>query len=403
MKWEGLAMGVFFLFLALILWVYFDFWLGRRMHVRGLQRRTMPLRQSDFQTFTDGSALYEQLFQDIKQAEHHIHILFFIVKNDEISSSFLQLLQEKAEQGVEVRLLLDRIGSNHLSRNRIRHMRESGVHFSFCHPIMPPFLFYSTNERNHRKLAILDGKIGYIGGFNIGEEYLGHDRNLGKWRDYHLRLVGEGVCDLQEQFLHDWHDDTKENLVQNKIYYPEIKKGSVCHRFIPTDGAFLQVTFLELIEQAKHEIFIGTPYFIPGTKLQKSLLLAARRGVCITILVPEKADHPFVREARLRYLRSLHRAGCKLYQYTNGFYHAKIVLIDHSICDIGTANFDLRSLFLNHEMNCLIYDPAFITSIKEKCKQDLQHSRLISEKDLHALPFHLKWKEWIAILISPFL
>ncbi|WP_379970699.1 cardiolipin synthase [Ectobacillus sp. sgz5001026] len=396
-------MGFFFLFLTLVLWAYFDFWLGRRMHVRGLQRRTMPLRQSDFQTFTDGSLLYKQLFHDIKQATHHIHILFFIVKNDEISSSFLQLLQQKAEQGVEVRLLLDRIGSNRLSSNSIRHMRESGVHFSFCHLIKPPFLFYSMNERNHRKLAILDGKIGYIGGFNIGEEYLGHDRNLGKWRDYHLRLVGEGVCDLQEQFLHDWRDETKENLIQNKTYYPEIKKGNICHRFIPTDGAFLQTTFLELIEQAKHEIFIGTPYFIPGTKLQKSLLLAAKRGVHITILVPEKADHPFVREARLRYLRGLHHAGCKLYQYTNGFYHAKIVLIDHSICDIGTANFDLRSLFLNHEMNCLIYDPAFITSIKEKCKQDLQHSRLISEKDLHSLPFHLKWKEWIATLISPFL
>ncbi|WP_416828050.1 cardiolipin synthase [Ectobacillus polymachus] len=397
-------MRVFFLVLMLlILWACIDFWLGRRRHIKYRAHRKLPLRLSHFQMYTDGEALYKQLFHDIGQANHHIHILFFIVKNDEISSSFLNLLIEKAEQGVEVRLLLDRLGSRSLSKQSIRQLHEGGVHFSYCHLVKLPFLFFSANERNHRKIAILDGRIGYIGGFNIGEEYLGHNEYLGNWRDYHLRLTGEGVYDLQQQFLHDWRDETRENLVQSNAYYPAVSKGTVLHRFIPTDGVYLQKTFLDLIDQAKHEIYIGTPYFIPSRSLYASLISAAKRGVRITILVPEKADHPFVREARLPYFRKLHRVGCKLYEYTDGFYHAKIVIIDHSICDIGTANFDLRSLYLNHEINCLIYDCNFISSIKKECEKDIQHARLISEEELAAGPLYVRWKEWFATLISFFL
>ena len=135
------------------------------------------------------------------------------------------------------------MGSHHLSNEAIRSLQKHGVSFSFCHKVKFPFPFFSANQRNHRKITVIDGKIGYIGGFNIGEEYLGHNQKLGLWRDYHLRLTGEGIQDLQKQFLHDWLDDTDQNLLEASLYFPKQQPGTILHRFIPTDGAYLQNTF----------------------------------------------------------------------------------------------------------------------------------------------------------------
>ncbi|WP_028400623.1 cardiolipin synthase [Ectobacillus panaciterrae] len=397
-------MSFFFRFLVLlVVWAGVDFCLGRRNQLKRAEVRKFPMRHSDFRLYTCGQTLYDDLFADIQHARHHIHILFFIVNNDRVSHKFLELLMEKARQGIEVRLLLDRIGSHHLSKDSIRQLRENGVHFSFCHTIRLPFLFYSANQRNHRKITIIDGKIGYIGGFNIGEEYLGHDPQLGNWRDYHLRLTGEGVQDLQVQFLHDWRDETKEDLIKESKYYPALAKGSALHRFVPTDGAYLQQAFLDLIEEAEHDLYIGTPYFIPGRKLQRALLRAAERGIRITILVPKKADHPLVREAKLPYCRPLLRAGCSIYQFEDGFFHAKIIMVDGRICDIGTANFDLRSLYINHEINCFIYDKSFIEVVKKEVDQDLENSQLLTLEEISNLPFSKRCKEWLATAVAFFL
>lgn len=397
-------MNFLFLFLIfLVLWIPFDFIYGRKHHLKQLKPRSFPLRHSNFTLYTYGQTLYKELFTDIKQAKHHVHILFFIVKNDEISHTFLQLLMEKAQQGIEVRLLLDRIGSHHLPKQTIRKLKQHGIHFSFCHKIRLPFLFFSVNQRNHRKITIIDGKIGYIGGFNIGEEYLGHNAALGPWRDYHLRLTGEGVQDLQTQFLHDWRDDTNEDLLHKNDYFPILEKGETSHQFVPTDGAYLQQTFLDLIENATKELYIGTPYFIPGKKLMNALLRAKKRGIRITILVPKKADHPFVREAKLPYCRKLIEAGCHIYEFQDGFFHAKIVMIDGCICDIGTANFDMRSLYLNHEINCILYGSPFLEQVKKEINQDLEASTLLSFQDVSPHSLLNKGKEWIGTVFSFFL
>lgn len=226
------------LLISVALWITIDLSYGRLLHLKRVSSRTFPLRQSDFHLYTYGKDLYDALFTDIKQAQHHIHILFFIVKNDKISREFLKLLIDKAQEGIEVRLLLDRFGSHYLSNEAIRSLRKHGVSFSFCHKIKFPLLFFSANQRNHRKITVIDGKTGYIGGFNIGEEYLGHNEYLGLWRDYHLRLTGEGVQDLQKQFLHDWFDDTKQNLLDVSLYFPKQNPGTIMHQFIPTDGAY---------------------------------------------------------------------------------------------------------------------------------------------------------------------
>lgn len=395
-----------FLFLVLIfllLWATFDFIYGRKIHLSNLKPRSFPIRHSNFKLYTYGQTLYKELFNDIQHAKHHIHILFFIVKNDEISHTFLQLLMEKAQQGIEVRLLLDRIGSHHLSKQMIHKLKERGVHFSFCHKIRLPFLFFSVNQRNHRKITIIDGKVGYIGGFNIGEEYLGHNQELGPWRDYHLRLTEEGVQDLQTQFLHDWRDDTNEDLLHESCYFPILKKGVTSHQFVPTDGAYLQQTFLDLIEKATKELYIGTPYFIPSKKLMNALLRARKRGVHVTILVPKKADHPFVREAKYPYCRKLIKVGCQVYEFLDGFFHAKIIMVDGYICDIGTANFDKRSLYINHEINCILYGSPFLEQVKKEINQDLEASTLLSIDDVSSLSLFDKGKECIGTLFSLFL
>ena len=397
---------MFFLSLLLLgsaLWITIDLSYGRIVHLKRVRSRSFPLRQSDFRLYTYGNDLYDALFTDIKQAKHHVHVLFFIVKNDDISRTFLKLLIDKAQEGIEVRLLLDRFGSHYLSKEAIYSLQKHGVSFSFCHKVKFPFPFFSANQRNHRKITVIDGKIGYIGGFNIGEEYLGHNQRLGLWRDYHLRLTGEGIQDLQKQFLHDWLDDTDQNLLDSSLYFPTQQPGTILHRFIPTDGAYLQNTFLHLIESAKKELFIGTPYFIPGKKIMNALLKARKRGVQITILVPQKADHALVREAKFPYCRKLIQAGCDIYAFQQGFFHAKIIIVDDHTCDIGTANFDMRSIYINHEINCLLYDKHFIQEVKRKFEEDLERSLLLSFEDVNPLSIIDRGKEWIGTILAFFL
>ncbi|TBX56204.1 cardiolipin synthase [Bacillus mycoides] len=397
---------MFFLSLLLlgsVLWITIDLSYGRIVHLKRVRSRSFPLRQSDFRLYTYGNDLYDALFTDIKQAKHHVHVLFFIVKNDDISRTFLKLLIDKAQEGIEVRLLLDRFGSHYLSKEAIYSLQKHGVSFSFCHKVKFPFPFFSANQRNHRKITVIDGRIGYIGGFNIGEEYLGHNQRLGLWRDYHLRLTGEGIQDLQKQFLHDWLDDTDQNLLDSSLYFPMQQPGTILHRFIPTDGAYLQNTFLHLIESAKKELFIGTPYFIPGKKIMNALLKARKRGVQITILVPQKADHALVREAKFPYCRKLIQAGCNIYAFQQGFFHAKIIIVDDHTCDIGTANFDMRSIYINHEINCLLYDKHFIQEVKRKFEEDLERSLLLSFEDVNPLSIIDRGKEWIGTILAFFL
>ncbi|PGD91245.1 cardiolipin synthase [Bacillus wiedmannii] len=391
------------LLICVTLWITIDLLYGRILHLKRVRSRTFPLRQSNFHLYTYGQDLYDALFTDIQQAKHHVHVLFFIVKNDKISREFLKLLIDKAQEGIEVRLLLDRLGSHYLSNEAIRSLQKHGVSFSFCHKVKFPFPLFSANQRNHRKITVIDGKIGYIGGFNIGEEYLGHNQKLGLWRDYHLRLTGEGIQDLQKQFLHDWLDDTNQNLLDSPLYFPKQQPGIILHRFIPTDGAYLQNTFLHLIESAEKELFIGTPYFIPGKKIMNALLKARKRGVQITVLVPEKADHALVREAKFPYCRKLIQAGCNIYAFQQGFFHAKVIIVDDYICDIGTANFDMRSLYINHEINCLLYDKHFIQTVKNKFHEDLENASLLSFKDVSPHSLIDRGKEWVGTILAFFL
>lgn len=385
------------------MWLRIDFKLGVKNHLKHVEKREFPLRHSDIDVFINGRELFTDYFSVLEAAEKHIHILFYIIKDDQISHDFFRILKRKAAQGVEVRLLVDWVGGLRMAKKDIKSLRNSGVQFSYCRKPRLPYLFYTLNTRNHRKVSVIDGKIGYVGGFNIGKEYLGHNPNFGNWRDYHLKMAGEGVKDLQQQFLLDWQEATGQSILTRQDFFPPLKKGSLKHKLIPTDGGYLKQIILNVIHSAQDEIIIGSPYFIPGTDITNTLIEARERGVKVKILVPMKADHPFVKEAAHPYFKPLLKAGCDVYLFYYGFYHAKVIVVDGNFCDIGTANFDKRSLHLNHEINCFIYDEDFSKKVRAQMCSDMEKSEPLSLETLQKRSILEKSKDSFSTLISDLL
>jgi cardiolipin synthase A/B len=389
--------------LFIILWLVLDFRLGRRKHLSAVKKNESPILKGDFDIFPHGKELFADYFQELKKAKKHIHVLFYILKDDAISHEFLHILEEKVAEGIEVRLLLDRIGSYKVKKSIVQALREKGIQFAFSNQIRFPYPFYSSQVRNHRKITIIDGVIGYLGGFNIGKEYIDLDPKLSPWRDYHLKITGESVSFLQEMFFQDWKKHYDVDL-QNPSYFPEQpQKGMISHQFLATEGCFIEESFIKLINKATKVITIGTPYFIPSQKIFHELIDAVRRGVKLHVIVPYTADHILVQEASYRYIRRLLKEGAKIFQFKNGFYHAKTFIVDNEICDIGTANFDKRSLFLNKEINCYFYSPEFTKRLMDIIQKDIQDSRPLVLEDLTKPNFFRSVKEGIAGVVSFFL
>jgi cardiolipin synthase A/B len=390
------------LILLIIIWFYLDFRLGYRKHLKIVRKLETPILHGNFDIFPHGKELFADYFNELKNAKQHIHVLFYIAKDDPITHEFFEILKDKAREGLEVRLLLDRIGSISVKKKAVASLREAGVYFAFSNRIKLPFLFYSSQVRNHRKISIIDGEIGYLGGFNVGKEYIDEDPKLSPWRDYHLKITGESVSFLQQEYFVDWQE-YGEKVADVTKYCKQLPKGKVRHYFVPTEAGQLESRHLNLIKKANQAIMIGSPYFIPSKKIVHELIMAARRGIEIKIIVPFTADHILVQEASYRYLRQVLRAGVQVFQFKNGFYHAKSIIIDDCICDIGTANFDKRSLFLNKEINCYFLDKEFVARFKEVFVKDIHDSRPLTLSDLNHPNLFRSVKEVIAWPLSYFL
>ncbi|BCB05967.1 cardiolipin synthase [Bacillus sp. KH172YL63] len=391
-----------FIVTAVIAWLLIDFKLGRSQFIRTRTRRDYEKRHSDIRLFSRGPELFDVMFKEIKEADSSIHVLFYIVQDDHFALRFMELLKEKAKEGVEVRLLMDQIGSHNVPKSEVRELRDAGVEVDFCRRVKPPYFFFSSQQRNHRKITVIDGKIGYLGGYNIGKEYI--DENdipeLSPWRDYHLRLEGEGVHDLQTEYCIDWFRATGKELRNDEQYFPPAGKGSCQHQIFPTEGVNIEDFFKKFIDGAREEVIIGTPYFIPTPILMDALCNALDRGVQVRVIIPNYADHMLVKEAAFPYFRTLLSKGAKVYQFMNGFYHAKVLIVDNHFCDIGTANFDKRSFFINFEINNLIFDEGFIQTLKKEMKKDMEASDPLSESDLASVSLLTRVKEKIASSIS---
>lgn len=356
-------------------------------------------RHSDTTLITEGKILYQHLLDDLKEANSSISMLFYIVRNDKTSEQFFSILEKKAHEGLQVRLLIDYIGSFRFKRSRVKKLRENGVEVLFNRPIGFPYFVYRLQHRNHRKITVIDNKIGYFGGFNIGKEYIGFNEDLGYWRDYHIRMTGEGVADLEAQFLMDWVRSGGSNFELIKAEH--LNKGKIKHRFYSSDFTRIESLYHRLIEKAQKHIYIGTPYFIPTKKVMNSLLEALHRGVEICVMVPEKEDHRLVKEASFPHLLLILQGGGKVYHYQKGFFHAKVLLIDDIMCDVGSVNFDRRSLCINDEWSCIFNDSTFVKQIKKIFKEDLKRSKSYPMKHYKNTTFLWRCRKFLSRLLSP--
>ena len=360
---------------------------------------------------TDGADMHYKLLEDIKNAKSTINIMYFIIKNDSIGKQILNALTERAQTGVEVRLLIDAIGGRQILDFTTAELRAAGGRVAFFFP--PKFKYLKMvnlklNYRNHRKIVVVDGAIGYIGGFNIGREYVGLKKKFGYWRDTHLRFVGSGVQDINARFIMDWKFASKEKLTVSEVYYSEVVKEGTTGIQIVSSGPDsskqeIKRAYMRMIASATKNIYLQTPYFVPDDSLLDSLKMAALSGVDVKIMIPCMPDHMFVYWATYSYVGELINSGVKIYIYDNGFLHAKTIVVDTEVASIGSANFDRRSFKLNFEANAFIYDGKEVKKIEAIFEQDMKLCHELTKELYEKRSIVIKFKEAISRLLSDLL
>lgn len=377
------------------------------LHLRN--NHSVLTQDNDVQVFTDGKKKFQALLDDLEQAKDHIHIQYYIFRLDGIGQQIVDVLVRKARSGVKVRMLFDDIGSRGLHIKNLHKLTESGGEVAAFFPAVLPLINPRLNYRNHRKLVIIDGRIGYIGGFNVGDEYLGLNKKFGYWRDTHLRVEGSAVHPLQTRFILDWNQaSSKTNIQYEEQFFPAIpRKGDVGMQIVSSgpDSQWEDIKdgYLKMIFLAREYIYIQTPYFIPDISVLDALRIACLSGVDVRIMIPNKPDHMFVYWATYSNVGVLLKAGAKVYIYENGFIHAKQIVVDDQVSTVGTANIDVRSFRLNFEVNAFIYDRAKSHELAEIFERDIQNSTELTYEEYVNRPRKIKVKESVSRLLSPIL
>ncbi len=359
---------------------------------------------NETELFFEGSEKFERLFEDIRGAKSFIHLEYYIFRNDKLGKRLLRELIEKARQGVEVCLHIDGMGSARVPKFIFREFKEAGGRLAV---FIPP-RFIRLNYRNHRKIAVIDGKLGYIGGLNIGDEYLGEKKRYGHWRDAHMRICGQAVKELELRFCLDWNHTSKYKIVPGDKYYPDVRfEGNVPIQIVSsgpdTKWPSVYQSYLKMISEAEHSIYIQTPYFIPDDAMLELLKIAALGGIDVRIMIPKNPDHPFVYWANTSYLSELVPAGVRCYEYKDGFVHSKLVMIDNKFMSVGTANMDVRSFKLNFEINAFVYDEKTTRVAVNRFLDDIKQCELFDQASIAGRRWYEKVKEAFSRLISPLL
>lgn len=357
---------------------------------------------------TNGIVTFETIIEVLSKARHHIHLEYFIIKNDNIGKKIMNILMEKARSGVEVRVIYDSVGSWKLSKEYLKEMKGSGVEIHGFLPVFIPLLSRELNYRNHRKIIVVDGKAGFLGGINIGDEYLGKNPYLGFWRDTHLLIEGEAVYGLQNIFLLDWFFVSKQRIEFNEWYFPKLdyfgeQLIQITASGPDSDWESIMQAYFSIITSAEERIWINTPYLVPEDSIMMALKTAALSGVDVKIILPSKPDHKTVFWASRGNVEQLLKAGVKIYEYTKGFIHAKILVVDGAMASIGTANLDIRSFQLNFEVNAFIYDKDTVVRLEKDFLMDLKDSEEIMLEEHLKRPLLEKIKESAGSLFSPLL
>lgn len=365
------------------------------------------LMAEQVRAFNDGREKFSALFEAIKVAEHHVHMEYYILRDDRLGRELVDLLTQKAREGVEVRLLLDRMG-NHMPKKRFEEFNHVGGRMAVFFKPLVPFLSLRFNYHDHRKIAVVDGRTGFVGGFNIGVEYLG-EGPMGCWRDYAAEMSGDAAKALQARFVLDWNYATKEGLdIGDVRYFPPLDgKGSVPVQVVSSGPDSprtpIKDEYLKLLGMARRYAYIQTPYFIPDESIMDAIRIASLSGVDVRIMFPDKPDHPLVYWASLSFIGQLLPWGVRAYTFDDGFIHAKTAFVDDAISSIGSANWDIRSFRLNFETNGLIYDSGLTRHNRELFERDLKRCTEITPERYHGRKLTVRAREGVARLFAPVL
>ncbi|WP_170834760.1 cardiolipin synthase [Natronincola peptidivorans] len=366
----------------------------------------IPLTQYNRGTLlNDSTKIFDEMIEAMNQAEKHIHIEFFIVRDDHIGEKFQELLINKAKNGVEIRLIYDGLGSRRLGKTFIRELKTAGAEVVAYDGVFTSILKGKLNHRNHRKMVIIDGKTAFTGGINLGDEYLGRNEAIGNWEDIAFKIEGEGAHWIQKIFLADWYYVTEEKI-KNQDNFSTIEVKETLPMQMVTSGYDthwneISQVYFSMIASSKESVYIATPYLILSDSMLKAIETASLRGVDVNIVVPKKPDLFIVGWANASFFEKLLKSKVKIYQYEDGFLHAKAVLVDNKILSLGSANVNTRSLHLDYELNAMIYDEALCMEMQKAFLSYIEKSVEITLAHYENPSFAQKLKELIGRFIIP--
>lgn len=380
-------------------------------HLIKTQTNSPILSAQTLKIFTEGQSKMNALYEDVLRAKEHIHIQYYIISDDDTGKALSDLLIMKAAEGVKVRVIYDHVGSWEASNSFFRNMKRKGVEVYPFLPVVFPILTSKANYRNHRKVIVIDGEIGYIGGMNIANRYtIGNE--LGIWRDTHIRITGPAVNGLQASFMTDWYVASQRILPIDVYHSPAHEEVIPASQDIPMQifqsgptGPWrtLLLTLTRAISCAQKSVWIETPYFLPNDSLFKAITGAALSGIDVRLMIPHRGDSKTVRLASDSYIADLLEAGVKVYRYQRSFLHSKLMIIDDNLTILGSANMDFRSLEHNFEITGCIYDDTVTAEMKELFVQDLKHCMTLTPRTWRRRSFGTRLAESIMRLFAPLL
>ncbi|CAM2078376.1 MULTISPECIES: cardiolipin synthase [Clostridia] len=363
---------------------------------------------NEVKTYINGEDKFRDLFNDIRAAKSFIHIEYYIFRYDDLGRALIKELHEKTKDGVEVRLVIDGMGSKRITKKIIKEIESYGIKMAVFFPGVLPHINTRINYRNHRKIVVIDGKIGYVGGFNVGNEYVNKGKQFKFWRDTHIRVKGEAVNELNKRFILDWDYAADENMGNMSMYFPVPEVVGNVGMQIVSSGPdhmeeYIKNSYMKIINNAKNYVYIQTPYLVPDSPMMEALKISALSGVDVRIIVPGAPDHFFMEWMLSANIGLLIEYGIKIYRYGNGFIHSKTIVADGEVCSIGTANLDIRSFKLNFEVNAFIYNETVAKEQEKIFLDDQLKSKLVTKEEYYKRSRNLKIKESLIRLLSPIL
>lgn len=359
-------------------------------------------------TFIDGEKKFEALINDIRDAKEFIHIEYYIFRMDNLGKTLIDELSKKVQDGVEVRFVVDAMGSKSIRNKDIKYIRSLGIKFHIFFPGILPYVNIRINFRNHRKIVVIDGEVGYVGGFNVGDEYVNKGDQFDYWRDTHIRITGKAVNELNKRFILDW-DYASEGELKNYDKYFKLQEdsGNIGIQIVSSGPdhkeEYIKNAYMKIINNAKESVYIQTPYLVPDEPMKEALKIAALSGIDVRIMVPDKPDHFFMKWILSANMGELMEWGVKFYTYQKGFIHSKTIVSDGKVCSIGTANLDIRSFQLNFEINAIIYDDKFSKEQENIFIKDIEDCKLVTMDEYENRSRALKIKEALIRLVAPIL